>query len=365
MPDITDYFGKGSLDSDYAVATTVSATRSPGASVLEAVDLSKFADDTPVFVVTYKKVTDPVTEEITVSELRSFKALVNTGANTLTNLTIAPGYVDDLGNDEGDFIECIPTSYWVNELIDGLFVSLNPDGTIKLSAIQEATPDYGLLQRERVYTANDTWVKPAGLKFVIIEVQAGGGGVGQAGSTTSGQASEASSGGGGEYARGKVLAEDLGATEAVTVGAGGAAGVSTGNGGTGGTSSFGAHLTAIGGGGGLYMAGDGGSIFNPGGVGGTGGSTGGDTTDVVRIPGGRGGAAAVISGATLSGGRRNVAGASHMSTSDTGAGTAAASSPIAGRNYGAGAVGGRNGASSSASGAAAGGAGIVIVREYF
>lgn len=138
MASITDLFGKASLDTEYAIATTVEASRVAGANVLEAVDLSKFADDTPVFVVTYKKVTDPETGDITVSELRSWKALVNVGANTLTNLTIAPGYVDDLGNDEGDFIECIPTSYWVNSLIDGIQTSLNPDGTIKDNAVGNA-----------------------------------------------------------------------------------------------------------------------------------------------------------------------------------------------------------------------------------
>lgn len=134
-PTINDLFGKASLDTEYAIATTVKTARAAGASVLEAFDLSKFADDTPVFVVTYKKVTDPETGDITVSELRSWKALVNTGANTLTNLTIAPGYTDDLGNDEGDFIECIPTSYWVNSLIDGIRTSLNPDGTVKDDAV--------------------------------------------------------------------------------------------------------------------------------------------------------------------------------------------------------------------------------------
>lgn len=133
-PEITDYFGRPSLSTDYALATTVAATRTAGATVLEAEDVSKFSDDTPVFIITYKKVTDPETGEVSVSELRSFKALVNTGANTFTNLTIAPGYVDDIGNDEGDFIECIPTSYWGNSLIDGLLNFLTPAGELQAEA---------------------------------------------------------------------------------------------------------------------------------------------------------------------------------------------------------------------------------------
>lgn len=137
MPVITDMFGKSSIDTDYAVATTVKTTRLVGATVLEAFDLSKFAPDTPVFFVTYQKTTDPVTEEVSVVNQVSYKAIVNTGANTLTNLTVAPGYTD-LGNAIGDFIECVPTSYWENELIDGILAHANPDGTLKTSAVKTA-----------------------------------------------------------------------------------------------------------------------------------------------------------------------------------------------------------------------------------
>ena len=137
MVSITDKFGKGSIDSDHAIATTVKTARTAGATVLEAYDVSKFADDTPVFYVTYKKVTDPVTSEVSVVDLVSYKALVNAGANTLTNIETAPGYTD-LGNDEDDFIECIPTSYWVNSLINGIFVGINPDGSFKTNSVNTA-----------------------------------------------------------------------------------------------------------------------------------------------------------------------------------------------------------------------------------
>ena len=137
MPSITDKFGRASLVTDVAIATTVKTTRVAGVNVLEAFDLSKYATDTPVFFVTYKKTTDPVTGIVSVTNLVSYKALVNSGANTLTNLTVAPGYID-LGNAVGDFIECIPTSYWENSLMDGLFVGFNPDGTFKASAVNDA-----------------------------------------------------------------------------------------------------------------------------------------------------------------------------------------------------------------------------------
>ena len=139
MPGIADKFGKASISTDTAaVATTVKTTRVAGVNVLEAFDLSKYAQDTPVFVITYKKTTDPVTGIVTITNFRSWKALVNPGANTLTNLTIQPGYADDIGNAVGDFIECIPTAAWANSLIDGILTSLNPDGTLKTSAVQTA-----------------------------------------------------------------------------------------------------------------------------------------------------------------------------------------------------------------------------------
>lgn len=88
----------------------------------------------------------------------------------------------------------------------------------------------------QVFTASGTWTKPAGLpadQLVMIELWGGGGG---------GRASTASSGGGGgAYVRAIVSAFSLGATEAVTVGAGGALATAGGN------SSF-AGLTALGGG---------------------------------------------------------------------------------------------------------------------
>jgi hypothetical protein len=144
MTAIGDKFGKGSISTGYATATTVKTARVAGDPVLPTFDLSKFALDTPVFLVTYKKTTDPVTGIVSVTSQTSWKALVNPDNNTLTNLTLAPGYTD-IGNEVGDFVECIPTSYWVNSLIDGLFVSMNPDGTLKTSAIKSALGNDGNL----------------------------------------------------------------------------------------------------------------------------------------------------------------------------------------------------------------------------
>lgn len=137
MVAIGDKFGKASKSNQYAPATTVKTARIAGVTVLETFDLSKYPTDTPLFFVTYQKSIDPVTSVVTIINQVSWKALVNDVSNTLTNLTVAPGYTD-LGNLVGDFVEAIPTSYWETSLIDALLVSLNPDGTLIPAAVRLA-----------------------------------------------------------------------------------------------------------------------------------------------------------------------------------------------------------------------------------
>lgn len=172
MAAITDKFGKASIDTDYAIATTVKTTRLENDfSVLEAFDLSKFTDDTPVFFVTYKKTTDPVTDVTSVTNLVSWKGLVNAGANTITNLVLAPGYADT-GNAIGDFIECIPTSYWVNSMMDGIFVGHNPDGTFKKATLKSALGDDGNLTEVMDSAFND-FVLSGGVWSALAGLNAG------------------------------------------------------------------------------------------------------------------------------------------------------------------------------------------------
>lgn len=171
MPGINDKFGRASIPTDTAVATTVKTTRAAGVLVLEAFDLSKFATDTPVFFVTYKKTTDPVTGIVSITGLVSWKALVNSGANTLTNLTIQPGYVDN-GNAIGDFIECIPTSAWENSLIDGLFVGHNPDGSFKKSQLQTDLGNDGRLV-DTLNELTDDFILSGGIWTALTGLNAG------------------------------------------------------------------------------------------------------------------------------------------------------------------------------------------------
>lgn len=97
----------------------------------------------------------------------------------------------------------------------------------------------------QTFNENGTWTKPGAGKLARIQVW-GGGGSGGRNSFVGG-----SGGGGGGYNEIVVDLTTLGATETVTIGAGGAGVSSNGNGLTGGNSSFGSHCTAYGGGGGF------------------------------------------------------------------------------------------------------------------
>jgi hypothetical protein len=86
--------------------------------------------------------------------------------------------------------------------------------------------------------------------YCIIEVCGGGGGGAGAPATGSGQTSVGAPGSGAGYAKGVYDAATIGASQLVTIGAGGTAGNSTTPGATGGTTSVGSLLSATGGGGG-------------------------------------------------------------------------------------------------------------------
>lgn len=202
------------------------------------------------------------------------------------------------------------------------------------------------------YTASDTFAKAdwPGLRAVLAHCQAGGGGGGGAGATGVGASSGGGGGGGGEYARGLVLASDLDESETITVGARGSRGSGANPGGDGGSSSFGAHVIANGGSGGLALAtGTGfGGVF--GGIGGSGG------TGDLLVGGDDGGPFYRISGITRvstgNGGGSHLGGGGRGDASD-------------GKGWGGGGGGNSNGASASAAFGGWGTQGIVIVELLY
>lgn len=220
---------------------------------------------------------------------------------------------------------------------------------------------YGVLGNTQYFTSSGTYTKPAGLKFVIVEMVGGGGGSGGCTATSSTQTASSSSGGGGGYSKKKISAADLAAPETVTVGAGGtAAAAGLNNGGSGGTSSFGSHLSATGGGGGVAgnvlnntdgqsLAGGAGGVGSGGDINFEGGDGAHRINHLTRARGGAGGTS------FFAGLQESIGGGSNNATN----------AAVAGKLYGGGAAGTSNSGTQTANPGAAGAAGIVIVHEYF
>lgn len=205
--------------------------------------------------------------------------------------------------------------------------------------------------RRQIFTSSGTYTPDANMISCIIEC-VGGGGAGGGATATVGTGFGGGGGGSGAYSRTVATKADVGASEAVTIGAGGA-GVSGANGGSGGTTSVGTLCTAPGGSGGNHGSSPTGS------QGGTGGATGtGDLTTRGNggVPGSYNNTTAIP--ATMgSGGGSHFGGATAGATSANSAGIAATA------NTGAGGSGGSiaNVAASVAGGA--GGSGIVFITE--
>lgn len=209
----------------------------------------------------------------------------------------------------------------------------------------------------QVFAATGTYTPTSGMLYADIEAIGAGGGSGGCTTTSAGTVSGAGGGGGGGYARGVFSAATIGASQAVTIGAGGTAGAAGNNaGGTGGTTSVGALISATGGAGGSGSA-TAASFVNLGGTGGSG--TGGDfqTTGTPGSPG----IGMVATSAFLLGG---AGGSSFFGGGGVTTTSASTTSPaVAGTSAGGGASGGCNFNNTQITGAA-GAIGNVIVTEY-
>lgn len=208
----------------------------------------------------------------------------------------------------------------------------------------------------QVFTAGADWTMPDNAKVVRVRCWGGGAGGGGITAAAGGQNTKASGGGSGGYSESILPASTLATTVAITVGAAGTAGTSGGGtGGTGGTSSFGTHVIALGGVGGVACASSPTAFGAPGGAGAAPGT--GQITDAGH-PGANCWGDTTLA---MSGGGGGPGGGPGLATN--GSPQSAAGISATGRGAGGG------GAVASAGGAAqaggAGAAGRVVVETYF
>lgn len=256
---------------------------------------------------------------------------VNNGARTITiggNVTFSGGFT------------------FAGTLIGNTAVTFPTSGTLATTTSNVGTT---VIQ---TFTTTGAYTPTANMVYCTITVTAAGGG---GGSSVGGLGASAGSGGGaGETRVGVFSAATIGASKAVTIGAGGLAGTAAGAGGTGGASSVGALISCVGGSGGAAMGSvSGNGVVSIGGIGGTGGSGG----DVV-YPGNTGGngiAAGSSTLATLGSGAGSYYNGAPVSVATGNAGTTAVT-PGAGGSGGAAAGASRDGG--------AGAPGYVTVVEF-
>lgn len=232
-------------------------------------------------------------------------------------------------------------------------------------------PTFNVVPVVKTYNYADspaTWTKPAGLKFVRIQLWGGGGG----GNNSPDTNGSGGGGGGGAYNERIMLASELGSTETVTVAAGGAVGAA------GGDTSFGSHLIAYGGGtGGSDIdsaqggGGGGGGLWGKGGNGAGNGANGAAGAGPTGFAGGAGGGNSAYwgggGGNIIDSGGRSEWGGGGGAGSNAGNGGASKYGGAGGnwRSNGSVPGGGGGGSDNSSFSAGTGGNGRAIVTEYF
>lgn len=235
----------------------------------------------------------------------------------------------------------------------GQFLGANTSGYPTWQTLPNAT--FTVKRQVFTYTGStQTYTPTVGLVYADIEVVGGGGGSGGCQTTGVGQQVAAAGGGGGGYSKKVVSAATIGASQSVTIGAGGTAGAAGLNtAGTGGTTSLGSFVSASGGAGGSGGGATSTAYVSIGGVGGVGSS--GDF-NANGSPG--------LQGFASVGGAVAVGGTGGNSIYGGGGNSQVGQDPGAGTNYGGGAAAGANSSSVSQTAGAAGAPGIVIVTEY-
>jgi hypothetical protein len=124
--------------------------------------------------------------------------------------------------------------------------------TSNLLSLIQSVPTSGRLIGVQVFPGSGTYAPTSGMSTVVFEVQGGGGAGGGASGATSTNVTLGGPGVSGTYAKARYSAAQVGASQVITVGAGGTA-VNGAAGGSGGSSSVGSLIVAPGGPGGTML----------------------------------------------------------------------------------------------------------------
>lgn len=128
--NIQDHFAKASsMNGAYPRVAVVTSARQTGASVLQCDDLSSWATDTPVHFSTYKTNADGSIDSASQTD---WKGVVV--GNNITDLTRIAGAADS-GNAANDRVELNPTIGWLEDLVSGILIAHNQNGTLKNNAV--------------------------------------------------------------------------------------------------------------------------------------------------------------------------------------------------------------------------------------
>lgn len=160
----SDKFKKISDGSDYPNVARVSSPRSGGGTTLACDDLTGWTTETGVSFVTYQLDTAGT---VTGGTLTTWEGVVS--GNNITNVSRIKGAADG-GNAINDVVQLIPDSNWADDLIAGILVSHDQDGTLKAGAVDTST----VLANEVVTTAKYADASITNAKLATSEGELGG-----------------------------------------------------------------------------------------------------------------------------------------------------------------------------------------------
>lgn len=148
---IGDKFTKA-FNSDNPNVARATVARSALATTLTCDSLTGWPTDTAVHFSTYRL---DSSNEVTAGTQIDWKGIVS--GNVIGSLTRLAGAADS-GTSIGDVVEMNPTGSWASDLVDGLLVSLNQDGTIKDDSVSTAAIEDSAVTAAKL--GDSGWINP-------------------------------------------------------------------------------------------------------------------------------------------------------------------------------------------------------------